>query len=234
MYASGATTGVVLDSGDGVTHCVPVYDGFALTHAVSRIDLAGRDVTDYLVQLLRRSGYIFHTSAEFELVRQIKEKNCYVATIFSNEERFLDDPSKNINTYLLPDGRPINLGPEKYRAPEILFSPDKVGLEYPGVQECLLRSIQRADIDLRKTLYSSIYLAGGTTMMPGFAERLLSDMRRLSPKEIKIKITAPPERRLSCWLGGSILTSLAAFKNMWVKKQEYEEEGKRVLHARSF
>mmetsp|Transcript_631 Transcript_631/g.1027 ORF Transcript_631/g.1027 Transcript_631/m.1027 type:complete len:187 (-) Transcript_631:42-602(-) len=184
--------------------------------------------------LLRRAGYIFHTSAEFEVVRQIKEKNCYVATIYSSEDNYFDDPTKNASAYLLPDGRPINLGAEKYRASEILFSPDKVGLEYSGVQECLLNAIQKADIDLRKTLYSSIYLAGGTTMMPGFGERLLSDLRKMSPKEIKIKITAPPERKLTCWLGGSILSTLAAFKNMWIKKQEYEDEGKRILHTRSF
>ncbi|OMJ68374.1 hypothetical protein SteCoe_6443 [Stentor coeruleus] len=234
LYASAVTTGVVLDCGDGVTHAVPVYDGFALTHAVTRIDLAGRDVTEHLLLLMKRAGYSFNTSAEFELVKQIKEKNCYVATIYSNEDKFLDEPNKNPSTYLLPDGRGINLGSERYRAAEILFSPDKVGLEFPGVQECLTISIQKADIDLRKTLYSSIFLAGGTTMMPGFGERLLSDMRRLSPKEVKIKISVPPERRLSCWLGGSILSSLAAFKNMWIKKQQYEDEGKRILHARSF
>jgi len=234
LYASAATTGVVLDCGDGVTHVVPVYDGFSLSHATTRIDLAGRDVTEHLQLLLRRSGYIFNTSSEFELVKQIKEKNCYVATIYSSEDKFMDDSNKNPSTYLLPDGRPINLGAEKYRAAEILFSPDKVGLEYAGVQECLINSIQKADIDLRKTLYSSIYLAGGTTMMPGFGERLMSDLRRLSPKEVKIKITIPPERKLTCWLGGSILSSLAAFKNMWIKKQQYEEEGKRILHSRSF
>ena len=234
LYASAVTTGVVLDCGDGVTHAVPVYDGFALTHAVTRIDLAGRDVTDHLMLLMKRSGYSFNTSAEFELVKNIKEKNCYVATIYNNEDKFLDEPNKNPSTYLLPDGRPITLGSERYRAAEILFSPDKVGMEYPGVQECLINSIQKADIDLRKTLYSAIFLAGGTTMMPGFGERLLSDMRRLSPKEVKIKISVPPERRLSCWLGGSILSSLAAFKNMWIKKQQYEDEGKRILHSRSF
>ena len=165
---------------------------------------------------------------------QIKEKYCYVATIYNSEDKFLDEPNKNPVTYLLPDGRPITLGSERFRAAEILFSPDKVGMEFPGVQECLINSIQKADIDLRKTLYSSIFLAGGTTMMPGFGERLLSDMRRLSPKEVKIKISVPPERRLSCWLGGSILSSLAAFKNMWIKKQQYEDEGKRILHSRSF
>ena len=234
LYASAATTGAVLDCGDGVTHCVPIYDGFALSHAVTRIDLAGRDVTEHLMLLLRRAGYPFHTSAEFELVRQIKEKNCYVAAIYSKEEQFQEEQTKNLVTnYVLPDGRSINIGAEKYRAAEILFYPDKVGLECPGVVDVLLQSIQKADIDLRRTLYNSVYLAGGTSMMPGFPERLMSDMRRLSPKEMKIKITAPPDRRVSCWLGGSILSSLAAFKNMWITKQQYEEEGKRILHSRS-
>ena len=234
LYASAATTGAVLDCGDGVTHCVPIYDGFALSHAVSRIDLAGRDVTEHLMLLLRRAGYPFHTSAEFEMVRQIKEKNCYVAAIYNKEEQFQEDQSKNLTTnYLLPDGRAISISAEKYRASEILFYPDKVGLECPGIVDVLIQSIQKADLDLRRTLYNSVYLAGGTSMMPGFPERLMSDMRRLSPKEMKIKITAPPDRKMSCWLGGSILSSLAAFKNMWIKKQEYEEEGKRILHTRS-
>lgn len=233
LYASAVTTGVVLDCGDGVTHCIPVYDGFALNHAMTRLDIAGRDVTEHLQLLLRRAGHTFSTSAEFELVRQIKESICYVEKVYSPEEKYADDP-KGPKQYILPDGRPINLGSERFRAAEVLFSPEKVGLECQGVQEALLTSIQKTDIDLRNTLYSSIFCAGGTTMMTGFCERLFSDMRRLSPKEVKVKITASPDRQISCWLGGSILSSLAAFKNMWIKKHEYEEEGKRILHSRSF
>lgn len=78
LYASGKITGIVLDSGDGVTHCVPVYEGFSVSHAVGRIDLAGRDITEYLMLLLRRNGVNFHTSAEFDIVRRIKEAKCVV------------------------------------------------------------------------------------------------------------------------------------------------------------
>ena len=67
LYASGRTTGVVLDCGDGVTHCVPVYEGFALPHAITRVDVAGRDITEHLQLLLRKGGYNFHTTAEKEV-----------------------------------------------------------------------------------------------------------------------------------------------------------------------
>lgn len=131
LFASGKVTGLLLDSGDGVTHCVPIYDGYSLQHAVSRIDLGGRDVTEYLMLLLRRAGYSYYTSAEFELVRKIKEKRCTVNPTPQSEEKYLED-KKVKDPYILPDGSVLELTNEKSRAPEILFSPEKIGLEYMG------------------------------------------------------------------------------------------------------
>jgi len=237
LYASGRTTGVVLDSGDGVTHAVPIFEGFALPHTIMRIDLAGRDITEYLQLLLRKSGYYFYTSAEKEVVRSIKETACYVAFDPSKEEELLDsDKSAKPAThkYKLPDGNQIEIGPERFRAPEVLFHPELIGEEYSGVHEILVNSIQRVDMDLRKTLYSSIVLSGGSTMFPGFGDRLLNEVKNLAPKDIKIKISAPPERKYSTWMGGSILASLTTFKRMWISADEYETDGANVVHRKTF
>mmetsp|Transcript_1917 Transcript_1917/g.2717 ORF Transcript_1917/g.2717 Transcript_1917/m.2717 type:complete len:383 (-) Transcript_1917:333-1481(-) len=234
LYASGRTTGVVLDSGDGVTHCVPVYEGFAIPHAINRLDLAGRDVTYYLQGLLRRAGYNFTTSAELEIVQQIKEDQCYVAFKPQEEER--KEQSKQ-QDYALPDGQIIQLGSERYRAPELLFHPELMGHEAVGgnggVQGCLVRSVLQSDMELRRALFSQIVLAGGTTTFRGFGDRLLNEVRLAAPPRTKIRISAPPERRLSTWIGGSILASLASFKTMCVTQDEWRENGPRIMHAKT-
>merc|ERR1712196_25846 len=221
LYASGKTTGVVLDSGDGVTHCVPMYEGFALPHSIRRVDLAGRDVTKQLQLLLRKGGTSFITSAEMQTVREIKETCCYVAQDPTKEE---ENPSKN-PSFQLPDGSTIQIGAEAFRAPEILFRPQLVGREHGGLQDLVVDSISTSDIDLRKNLYQSILLSGGTTMMADIGRRLLNEVKAKCAKDMKIKIMAPPERKISTWIGGSILASLAIFGNMTTKAQEYKDDG---------
>nr|KAJ3416409.1 Actin-2 [Polyrhizophydium stewartii] len=228
LYASGRTTGIVLDSGDGVTHTVPVYEGFAVTNSIRRIDVAGRDVTQYLQLLLRKSGCQFHTSAEHEVVRIIKEKACYLALSPSKEEK---EVSSRADFFELPDGNRIKLGSERFMAPEILFNPDMIGQEYPGIHHVVNDSINRCDLDLRKSLFSNIILSGGTTLTKGFGDRLLFETKKLALKDVKIKIFAPPERKYSTFIGGSILASLSTFKKMWVSADEYQEDPD-IIHKR--
>ncbi|KAI8908125.1 hypothetical protein PhCBS80983_g04564 [Powellomyces hirtus] len=232
LYASGRTTGVVLDIGDGVTHSVPVYEGFTMPHAVQRIDLAGRDVTDHLNLLLRKStaSPTFTTSAEKEIVRVIKEKTCYVAQNPIKEEK--ESAGKQMfDTFVLPDGNPLKIHNERFRAPEILFQPDLIGLEFPGVHQLVVDSINKADMDLRKHLFGNIVLSGGTTLTRGFGDRLLSEVKRLALKDLKIRILAPPERRWSTWIGGSILAGLSTFKKMWVSAEEWQED-QEIIHKK--
>ena len=112
LYAQGLLTGVVVDTGDGVTHVVPIYDGHALSDHSRRLDVAGRDVTRYLIKLLLLRGYAFNRTADFETVRQIKEKLCYVGYDLKLEKQLALDTTTLVKNYTLPDGRVIKVGRE--------------------------------------------------------------------------------------------------------------------------
>ncbi|CDK25326.1 unnamed protein product [Kuraishia capsulata CBS 1993] len=247
LYASGRTTGVVLDSGDGVSHVVPVYEGFSIPSSIKRIDIAGREVTKQLQLLLRKNGVPLLSSSEMELVRLIKEKHCFASLDPKSDENdwhsyTMTNPilSSTLATtsssavftscnrpirdvFKLPDGKLIELGPERFRASEVLFHPEIIGSESQGIHEILLDSISKTDLDLRPSLYQSIVLSGGTTTTKGFGDRLLKELKDEIAKGTKLKIYAPPERKMSTWIGGSILAGLSTFKKMWVSRAEYFE-----------
>ena len=207
--------------------------------SIRRIDVAGRDVTEYMQTLLRKSGHIFHTSAEKEVVRMIKEKVSFVAADPKKEEKEWSGGKVGegkVMEYILPDGNKlkvwlssstqvdncskvvtdllIKIGAERFRAPEILFDPEIIGLEYPGIHQIVVDAINRTDLDLRKSLFGNIVLSGGSTLTKGFGDRLLLEVQRLAVKDMRIKIFAPPERKYSTWIGGSILAGLSTFRKV--------------------
>ncbi|TPX72284.1 hypothetical protein SpCBS45565_g00700 [Spizellomyces sp. 'palustris'] len=241
LYAQGMQTGVVVDSGDGVTHIVPVYDGYALPHLIRRLDVAGRDITRYLIKLLLLRGYAFNRTADFETVRTLKEKLCYVGYDLDLEQRLANDTTVLVEQYTLPDGRVIKVGAERFQAPEALFSPHLVDVESPGVAELLFNTIQSADIDIRPELFKQIVLSGGTSMYPGLPSRMEKELKQLYLERVlkgdtsrlskfKIKVADPPNRKHAVFLGGAVLAGIMQNREaFWVSKQEWEEQGVRAL-----
>ena len=241
LYAQGLLTGVVVDSGDGVTHICPVYEGFALPHLTRRLDLAGRDITRYLIKLLLLRGYAFNHTADFETVRIMKEKLCYVGYDIQTEQKLAQETTFLVEPYTLPDGRVIKVGGERFEASEALFQPHLVNVEGQGIAELLFTSIQAAEMDIRSDLYKHIVLSGGSTMYPGLPSRLEREIKQLYLERVlkgdtdrlskfKIRIEDPPRRKDMVFIGGAVLADVMKEReDFWLSKEEYQEKGLDVL-----
>jgi actin-related protein len=194
-------------------------------HAILRHEL---NINDYVSNMLTERGYYLNkTSSERDFVRLIKEELCYVALDYEQEMAAAASSSLE-KSYKLPDGRVVTIGNERFRCPEALFQPPFRGIESCGIHETTYNSIMKCDVDIRKDLYANTVLSGGTTMYPGFADRMLKEIMALAPSTMKIKIIAPPERKYSVWIGGSRLASKSTFQRNLISKEKYDEVGPQV------
>jgi actin, other eukaryote len=236
LYSNGRTTGMVCDSGDGVTHTVPVYEGFSIPHAVKKNFIAGRAITAHMVNLLQADG-ISETggkSAWMQIVRKIKEDLCFVSLDPAADKAKAKESSELQKMYELPDGQTVSVNAPRFMAPEALFFPDliKEGDEALGMHKMCFESIQDCDIDIRKDLYSNVILSGGTTLYPGLPDRLEKELDAMCPQQNMVKIIAAQDRYYSVWTGGSTLSSLSTFESQWITKEEYEENGAEIVHRK--
>jgi actin-related protein 2 len=197
---------VVVDSGDGVTHIIPVYESTVLNHHIRRLDVAGRDVTRNLIALLLRRGYALNRTADFETVRQIKEKLAYVSYDLELDKKLSEETTVLVESYTLPDGRVIRVGSERFEAPECLFQPHLVDVDQPGIAEMLFNCIQGADVDVRSSLYKAVVLSGGSSMYPGLPSRLEKELKQLwltrvlggDPERLNVRLRSHKQTKKNC------------------------------------
>lgn len=233
LYASARITGLVIDSGYGVTHTIPVYEGYYLPHAVSRLGIAGRDITEFLTKLLLESGQRFESLAEKKsIIEDIKEKLCYVAP--DPHKELAKRPEEVLKEYKLPDGTLVRIGSPLFQAPEILFGPGGTGKDAPGLHRMIAHSVTKCDANIHNTLYGNIVLSGGSSLFPGLDERIFKGLEHQVPKGVPIKIIAPTDRWFSTWIGASVITSLTSFKPMWITAADYKDFGPNIVQRRCF
>ena len=233
LCSSGHTTGLVVDCGEGAAHTVPIHEGYAISHAVEEVHMAGFDLTQYLQQLLAKKGHseLLGTGAA-EFVQQIKERNCQVAVDYDTALKEASEMPGYEKKETLPDGKQITLGTECFKVGEALFQPSLAGKDLNGIHKHANESIKKCDEHIKEALYANVLLSGGSTMFPNMGERLKREIREEAKKNISY--IAPMERKYSTWIGGSIIASLSTFQVMWMTKAEYLEFGENIVHRKCF
>lgn len=238
-------TGTVIDSGDGVTHVIPVAEGYVIGSAIKNIPLAGRDITSFIQQMLRDRG---EANSSLQTAEDIKQKFCYVCPDIVKEFAKFDNNSEMFAKYMVDtvSGRQIqvDVGYERFLAGEIFFSPEIASSSFLTPLPVTVDTvIQSSPIDVRKNLYRNIVLSGGSTMFKDFGRRLQRDIKsivneRVSQSEllsgakssgVQVQVISHKRQKNAVWFGGSLLAQTAEFKSYCHTKEDYEEYGPNIV-----
>lgn len=229
LYAIRKTSGIVVSSGEGVTHCVPIYDGTTLPHGQHRFNVCGYDLTEYVGKILDEKGCSFsNTEERYRCARSIKESICYVADDFAEE---MAAPVRQ-EKFKLPDGSVLKLSKERFKCCEALFQPYLADKESIGLHRVIHQSLSRCDAELHRELYGNITLSGGSTLFPYFEKRLHKEVTQFAPTGTRVNVIATPERMQAAWIGGSVLSKMTTFGSMVILREDYEEYGPSIVRRK--
>lgn len=234
VYAHGRVSGLVVDTGHGVSYTVPVFQGYNLPHATERLDLAGNHLTAFLAEILLGSGFPLRQQ-DLDTVENIKHRYCFVAPDFPKEQA---RPELECRQCIqLPDGRTVTLGKELFQCPELLFHPPEIpGLSPVGLPTMAKQSLLKVPPEVRASVAQSVLLCGGSSLFKGLEARFRADLLGALPadQQESVAVTAQPNRNFSVWVGGSILASLRAFQSCWVLREQYEEQGPHIVYRKCY
>ncbi|DAA32251.1 actin-like protein 8 [Bos indicus] len=225
LYSSGLLTGVVVDSGCGLTRVQPFHLGRPLRPGATTLEFAGQDLSVYLFKSLFKEDYNRHNLFQLDTVASTQMRKCYVPQNLGDELDFyqnLPDGADERNSYHLPDGTAVELTPMQRLAPEMFFSPQVFGLQGPSLAQAAMDSIEACEASLRPLLASHVAPCGGNTLYPGFTMRLYQLLAsHFFPT--KASVFAGSNRHFSVWLGASVVAHLSTYKSEWLTKEEYDE-----------
>jgi actin-related protein 3 len=246
---NAAVTGTVIDSGDGVTHIIPVVEGYVIGSCIRHIPLAGRDVTNFVLQQLRDRGEALNPDDALVVAKKIKEMYCYICPDLVKEyQKYDTDPSKfrqfkgkNPKTGV---EYTVDVGYERFLGPEIFFSPEIFSSDFTKpLPDVVDDTVQACPIDTRRPLYNYITLSGGSTMFTHFTKRLERDIGRkvkerydfqvkkypgMTLRAVDVHVITHPFQRFAVWFGGSMLASQPEFLGYFHTKAQYAEQGPRI------
>ncbi|KAL1788173.1 hypothetical protein HispidOSU_014397 [Sigmodon hispidus] len=240
MYAAGRTSGTTIEAGEGMTYFVPIINGYPLALSSTKLDIAGQDLTVYLLKLLSESGNLLVGTADLEYIRDLKEKHCYVALDYDMEIAKTSTPSYK-KKFQLPDGKEVILGQEAFMCSEALFNTSLIGRSSPGIHMQAQQSITSCDHSYWKTLFSHIMVSGGTASLAGLRLRLQREITKLVSPDLYVKVAISPYAKYGAWVGASILCSLPMFKDIlyttdslevgWGELKDGKQKGKAERRA---